>query len=105
RLGAREPARRQCRRALRAIGRRRGDGGRDEHLPVAQRHRTRRLRDTTGLVRPRRGAALMHSATDTLARLAAFVIVDATPGDAPALAELAARTFHDSFAADNTPED
>ena len=38
----------------------------------------------------------MHSETDTLARLTAFVIVDATPGDAASLAELAARTFHDS---------
>lgn len=33
------------------------------------------------------------------------VIKDATDADAAQLAEFAARTFHDSFAADNTPED
>ena len=33
------------------------------------------------------------------------MIRHASPGDASALAELAARTFHETFAADNRPED
>jgi len=36
---------------------------------------------------------------------AAFVIRRGTVSDASALAELAARTFRDTFAADNRPED
>ena len=38
-------------------------------------------------------------------RRPAFSIIDATPDDAAVLAELGARTFEDSFAADNTVED
>ena len=34
-----------------------------------------------------------------------FALHDATPADAAALAEFGARTFHDTFAADNTVED
>ena len=34
-----------------------------------------------------------------------MIIRPAVPNDAPALAELAARTFRETFAADNRPED
>jgi len=39
------------------------------------------------------------------ARLPEFVIRRGTPSDAASLAEFGARTFHETFAADNTPED
>ena len=47
----------------------------------------------------------MQTETDRVARLEAIAIVTATPADAALLAELGARTFRDSFGADNTPED
>lgn len=47
----------------------------------------------------------MISDTDQVARPQEFAIVDAVAADAAMLAELGARTFHDSFAKDTTPED
>jgi ribosomal protein S18 acetylase RimI-like enzyme len=47
----------------------------------------------------------MITETDQVARLQGFKIVDAVVADAAMLADLGARTFHDSFAKDNTLED
>ncbi len=47
----------------------------------------------------------MSSDTSTIASPQVFSISDATPADAVLLCELAARTFRESFAQDNSPED
>ena len=47
----------------------------------------------------------MISDTDQVARPQGFKIVDAVAADAAMLAEIGARTFHDSFAKDNSLED
>jgi ribosomal protein S18 acetylase RimI-like enzyme len=45
------------------------------------------------------------NANTTVDRLQGFAVHDAVDGDAPVLAELAARTFCEAFAADNNPDD
>ncbi len=51
------------------------------------------------------GIDLDGAAAAAVATRVTLTIRRATPADAAALAEIGARTFHDTFAADNRPDD
>ena len=92
---------RQRRRARGRAGRHRRRGWLHAHFVDAQRHGRRRLRGTAG----RLARASSESETNESSRSMVSRSARATVADVEALTEFGARTFFESFAADNTPED